>query len=102
MTALPFFATAARNLESLLAEEIRALGVADATETRGGVRFAGSLADAYRVCLWSRVANRVMMPLTRFQAEHPDELYSGALAVPWEDHLAPDGTFAVHLDGSGP
>ncbi len=102
MSRFALFATAARNLESLLVEEIRGLGIADAAETRGGVRFAGTLADAYRVCLWSRVANRVLLSLGRCDASDPDALYAGALAIPWEEHLDPGGTFAVQFDGSGP
>ena len=46
-----FFATAARNLETLLAEELRGLGIATARDTRAGVRFTASAADAYRDCL---------------------------------------------------
>ncbi len=77
MTRFPLFATAARNLESLLADELHALGCRR-RETRGGARFAGTLADAYRVCLWSRVANRVLLPLGSFPAATPDALYAGA------------------------
>jgi 23S rRNA (guanine2445-N2)-methyltransferase / 23S rRNA (guanine2069-N7)-methyltransferase len=102
MFRFALFATAARNLESLLAEEIRGLGLPDAAETRGGVRFSGTLADAYRVCLWSRVANRVLLSLERCDASDPDALYAGALTIPWEEHLDPGGTFAVQFDGSGP
>lgn len=93
-----FFATAARHLETLLAEELAALGVASVAETRAGVRFGTTLAEAYRVCLWSRVANRVLMPLAQFPAEGPEALYAGVRALPWEEHLAPTSTFAVHLD----
>ncbi len=98
MSRLPFFATAAKHMETLLAEELRALGLTGARETRAGVSFTGSLADAYRVCLWSRVANRVLLPLARFPAETPEALYAGAAEIAWEDHLAASGTFAVHLD----
>ena len=69
-----FFATAARHLETLLAEELSGLGVAPVAETRAGVRFGTTLADAYRVCLWSRVANRVLMPLAQFPADSPEAL----------------------------
>ena len=98
MSSPRYFATAARHLETLLAEELRALGVPEVTETRAGVRFGASLADAYRVCLWSRVANRVLMPLAEFPAESPEALYVGVQAIAWEDHLDPGATFAVHLD----
>lgn len=98
MTNLAFFATAARHLESLLADELRSLGITTATETRAGVTFQGTLADAYRACLWSRVANRVLMPLARFPATTPEALYEGVKDIPWEDHFGLEQTFAVHLD----
>ena len=98
MTDLPFFATAAKHLESLLADELRGLGMGEVRETRGGASFGGDLTDAYRACLWSRVANRVLLPLARFQAPGADALYEGARAIRWEKHLSVDGTFAVHLD----
>jgi 23S rRNA (guanine2445-N2)-methyltransferase / 23S rRNA (guanine2069-N7)-methyltransferase len=98
MTRLSFFATAAKHMGSLLAEELRALGVGDAVEARAGARFTATLADAYRVCLWSRVASRVLLPLAELPAETPEALYAGVAQIPWEDHLGASGTFAVHLD----
>jgi len=98
MTNLSFFGTAARHLETLLADELRSLGIATATETRAGVNFQGTLADAYRACLWSRVANRVLMELARFPATTPEALYDGVKSIPWEDHFGPEQSFAVHLD----
>ena len=95
-----FFATAPRHLESLLADELRGLGLPSVKEARGGARFSGSVADAYRACLWSRVANRVLLPLTSFPATDSDSLYAGASALPWEDHLPLRGTFAIHFDGA--
>ena len=95
-----FFSTAPRHMESLLADELLALGLAGVKESRGGARFAGPLADAYRACLWSRVANRVLLPLARFPAGDSDSLYAGAAAVPWEEHLSPRGSFVVQFDGT--
>jgi 23S rRNA (guanine2445-N2)-methyltransferase / 23S rRNA (guanine2069-N7)-methyltransferase len=100
MSELGFFATAPRNLESLLAEELRVLGLPGVAESRGGARFAGGLAEAYRACLWLRVANRVLLPIARFPAPDAERLYARAGAVPWEDHLARERTFAVHLDSA--
>jgi len=95
-----FFATTARHLETLLAEELRALGIATARETRGGVEFAGTPRDAYRACLWSRVANRVLLPLARFPAADAAALYEGTRALDWTAHLGPEQTLAVHLDSA--
>ncbi len=48
------------------------------------------------------MANRVLLPISRFPATGPESLYAGAVEVPWEDHLAPDRTFAVRFNGSLP
>ena len=90
-----FFATAAKGLEPLLAAELCALGVEEATVRRAGVSFTGSLELAYRACLWSRVANRILLPLASFRAETAEELYAGVHAVAWAEHLSPRGTLAV-------
>ena len=95
MTALDFFATAPKGLETLLADELRAMGVAEVRETHGGAAFAGPLAAGYRVCLWSRLASRVLLPLATFPAPDPEALYAGAREIPWEEHLAVTGTLAV-------
>jgi 23S rRNA (guanine2445-N2)-methyltransferase / 23S rRNA (guanine2069-N7)-methyltransferase len=90
-----FVATAPLHLESLLAEELRSLGIPGATETRGGASFDGGLEHAYRACLWSRTASRVLAVLARFHAGTPEELYEGTRTVRWREHLGVDSTFAV-------
>ncbi|NLO27731.1 MAG: bifunctional 23S rRNA (guanine(2069)-N(7))-methyltransferase RlmK/23S rRNA (guanine(2445)-N(2))-methyltransferase RlmL [Actinobacteria bacterium] len=90
-----FFVACPKNTEGLLLAELGALGAADARETRAGVAFTGTLSLAFRVCLWSRVASRVLMRLTSFPAVGPEGIYEGAAAVAWEDHLAASGTLAV-------
>jgi 23S rRNA (guanine2445-N2)-methyltransferase / 23S rRNA (guanine2069-N7)-methyltransferase len=99
MSEHTFFASAPKHMGSLLAEELARLGLKGAVETRGGARFVGGIEDAYRACLWSRVANRILLPLAQFPADGPDDLYAGAGEIPWEAHLSPDHTFAIQLDG---
>ena len=100
MSRHAFLATAPKHLGSLLADELAGIGIAGAVETRGGARFEGTLEDGYRACLWSRVANRVLLRIAEFPADGPQALYAGAADVPWEDHLALDRTFAVRFDGT--
>ncbi|WP_462320845.1 bifunctional 23S rRNA (guanine(2069)-N(7))-methyltransferase RlmK/23S rRNA (guanine(2445)-N(2))-methyltransferase RlmL [Halochromatium sp.] len=100
MSEQRFFASAARNLESLLADELRGLGIESAVETRAGVSFSGGLADAYRVCLWSRVASRVLLPLAEFPAPDPDALYASMREIDWSEHLGPEQTLAVSVDSA--
>ncbi len=92
-----FFATCPRNTEGLLLGELLALGAADAAETRSGVRFSGPLALAYKACLWSRVASRVLLRLDSFPLASVDDIYPALRDLPWEDHLAVSGTLAVEV-----
>ncbi|MGI5940177.1 MAG: bifunctional 23S rRNA (guanine(2069)-N(7))-methyltransferase RlmK/23S rRNA (guanine(2445)-N(2))-methyltransferase RlmL [Thermoleophilia bacterium] len=92
-----FFATCPRNTEGLLFDELRSLDIPDARETRGGVSFGGPLTGAYRACLWSRVASRVLLRLSSAIVASIDELYEAVRALPWEDHVAATGTIAVEV-----
>jgi 23S rRNA (guanine2445-N2)-methyltransferase / 23S rRNA (guanine2069-N7)-methyltransferase len=65
----------------------------------GGVTFGGPLWSAYRALLWSRVASRVLLTLERVPSATSDELYDAVAAIPWEDHLGPDGTLAIDANG---
>jgi 23S rRNA (guanine2445-N2)-methyltransferase / 23S rRNA (guanine2069-N7)-methyltransferase len=50
--------------------------------------------------MWSRIANRVLLPLKRFPAPTPEALYAGVRTIRWSDHLAVDGTLAVDFTTS--
>ena len=97
MTAHSYFVTCPRNTEGLLLDELRSLGAADAAETRAGVRFSGPLSLAYRACLWSRVASRVLLQLASFQVSDVEDIYSAVGEIPWEDHLVATGSLAVEV-----
>ena len=99
MTDLSLFATVPRGLESLLAGELRGLGAARVKQVRAGVAFTGSLETAYRTCLWSRIAGRVLLPVASGTATDGDELYKTAQSVDWSRHLGVDDTLAVDFTG---
>src|SRR5689334_373686 len=90
-----FFATAAKGLEPLVADELRALGASEVKEARGGASFEGSPATAYRACLWLRTANRVLLPVSKFPCADAEQLYAGIARMPWEQDLTPESTLAV-------
>ena len=92
---LSLFATTTRGTEDLLAEELTELGGVKIRQDRGGVRFAANLDEALRICLWSRIAMRVLYPLGEFAAQGAEGLYEAAASVPWEDHLTSESTFMV-------
>lgn len=90
-----FFATTPKGIEPLLAAELAALGVPGIRSRSGGVAFDGNLATAYRVCLWSRTASRVLLGLCQFPAADPDALYAGIAAIDWSQHLDAQGSLVV-------
>ena len=98
---MKFFASCGKGLEYLLADELLALGCAKATAAVAGVNVEGSLADAQRAVLWSRLASRVLWPLAEFECLDEHALYAGATAVPWQEHLSADMTIAVDAHVSG-
>lgn len=99
MTKHKFTVTAARGMLPLLAKELAEMGINETKQEQGNIRFIGTLEDAYRVCLWSRVAIRVLMPIAHFSAKTTDELYAGIYDLPWEDHIdAEDSTLAVDFN----
>jgi len=93
------FATAPRGLEEMLADELQGLGLAQVRVRRWGAGFEADLAGAYRACLWSRVANRILLPLAEFEADDDEALYAGVRTVDWADHLGPENTLAVDFTG---
>lgn len=86
------FATCPRYLEDLLLDELQSLGVQQARSSVGGVRFSASLSQAYRVCLWSRLANRVLLRLTHGKVANKDAVYALAASVPWVEHFGEAGS----------
>ncbi|MBT3221570.1 MAG: hypothetical protein HN348_21015 [Proteobacteria bacterium] len=102
MNTHEFVATSTRGVEKVLAQELTTLGVDTMTEERGAIRFSASLATAYRVCLWSRIASRVLLVLQSFPAPDADALYDGVRAIAWSDHLSHRQTLAVDFVGASP
>jgi 23S rRNA (guanine2445-N2)-methyltransferase / 23S rRNA (guanine2069-N7)-methyltransferase len=86
-------------VEALLASELSALGAQDVRETVAGVYFGGPWSVAYRACLWSRLANRVLWPVADVPAADGDQLYAALVAVDWGELFDADCTIAVDFSG---
>ncbi len=91
------FATCPSGFSDLLEQELVACGAEIRARTATGIGFSGTLEVAYRACLWSRVANRVLLKLGEFPADHGDSLYAGARCIDWRDVIAEGQTFAVEF-----
>ena len=94
-----WFVNCPKGLESLLLEELIGLGAEFPRETVAGVHVEAPADFAYRVCLWSRFANRVLLPLGRVEISSADELYQAARGIPWHEHFTGANTLAVDFAG---
>ncbi|MFK7730107.1 MAG: bifunctional 23S rRNA (guanine(2069)-N(7))-methyltransferase RlmK/23S rRNA (guanine(2445)-N(2))-methyltransferase RlmL [Pseudomonadales bacterium] len=97
---MAFFATCPRYMEELLADEIRDCGAEDVRLGIGGVNFTATLEQAYQLCLWSRLGNRVLLELDQGRIDSRDELYALASAVDWKSHVNVGGSILVDFTGS--
>lgn len=94
------FASCPKGLEELLASELESLGAEQVRLTVAGVYANGPLSFAYQVCLWSRLANRILLPLDKFDVHSADDLYEGVQSIAWHEHLTPRQSLAVDFVGS--
>jgi len=90
-----WIATAAFGLEGVVAQELRALGIADVHAGNGGARFVAAPEDAFRANLWLRCADRVLLHCGSFEAICFDQLFEGIRALPWAEWIPRDGAFPV-------
>ncbi len=96
---MKLFLTCPKGIEQLLQDELQQLGIAETKQTVAGVQCQGEMSDAYRICLWSRLANRVLMPLLETEAETADDLYQAVQQIEWLDHMRSQGTLLIDFSG---
>ncbi|MBI3542183.1 MAG: RNA methyltransferase [Deltaproteobacteria bacterium] len=96
-----FFATTAKGIEAVAAEELKLLGAVDVEAGYGGVHFEGDLELLYKACLGVRTATRILMPVRDFAAKNPEMLYDQVRRIKWENYLNPEKTFAVDCTVAG-
>ena len=99
MSELNFFVTCPKGLEYLLEEELQAFGMEPVQNAPAGVWANGTLEAGYRACLWSRLANRVILHLTDVDATSADRMLGGVTDIPWEDHVPVTGSLRVNFVG---
>ena len=94
-----YFATVARGLETLAAQELEQLGAVAVEPGFCGVAFAGDRTLLYRVNLWARLPFRILMTLHEFPCQDTEDLYRGIQTIDWSQYLTPDLTLAVNSTG---
>ncbi|MFS0576326.1 class I SAM-dependent RNA methyltransferase [Sporosarcina sp. 179-K 3D1 HS] len=94
MSEFKLVATSAMGLESIVAEEVKALGFETHTEN-GKIYFQGDESAIAKTNMWLRVADRVRVVAGEFHATTFDELFERTKAIPWEQYLPVDAAFPV-------
>lgn len=91
-----FFASCGANLNDLVATEAKDVGATNVQLVSSGVEFQADLETAYRFCLYSRVASRLLLGIAEDEfINDGDQFYNSALQIAWEDYLDIDKTFSV-------
>ena len=93
--------TCADGLEAPLQTELTSFGIVSDIKSTGRLAVTGTLRDLYTICLWSRVASRVLMLIKRknINAEYDvaEQLYGLAKSVDWTQQFSLEQTFAIRL-----
>ena len=84
-----------QGLEEILAEELTALGANDIQIGRRMVSFTGDKRMMYKANFCLRTAIRILKPIKNFTAKDADEVYNQIQAIPWEEYLDVNKTFAI-------
>ena len=90
-----YFATCSKGVEDLVYKELEQLEIPSLKLHTGGVSFTGSLEGAYKACLWSRVASRILLQLKQFEISSDDDLYDEIISINWSEHFTEDNTLAI-------
>lgn len=94
-----YFITCPKGIEILLADELTQLGADTVKSSMAGVYATGTFEFAYRSCLWSRLANRILYRLAKAPVDSIDSLYKLVYEIDWESHMLP--TASLWIDFSG-
>ncbi|VEJ08970.1 bifunctional 23S rRNA (guanine(2069)-N(7))-methyltransferase RlmK/23S rRNA (guanine(2445)-N(2))-methyltransferase RlmL [Actinobacillus delphinicola] len=94
------FATTARGFEELLKVELTQLGAQQCRIAQGGVHYEADQETLYRTLLWSRLASRILLPLTQAKIFSDMDLYSSVYNQNWKDIFDPRCTFFVDFNGT--
>lgn len=95
-----YFATCAKGLEPLLFDELQQLGLTEVQQTVAGCRFESDREGAYRVCLWSRLASRVLLKLGNCEVGRDLARVTQAISETlWHEHFNVEQSFVVSFTG---
>jgi len=87
--------TCSTGFEGLIVDELAGFGGNQVVAGTGIVTANGSLETAYRSCLWSRFASRVLVEIATFAIVDDNDLYNRCCQVAWPALFPLKSSFAV-------
>lgn len=94
--------TCPKDIENLLEDELGKFGATDCKQTVGGVFAKASLKTIYKLCLWSRLANRVLLKLASEPVKSSKDCYQVCNDLPWPDIFASGRSLSIKFRGKLP
>lgn len=99
---LEFWALTSKGVEELLADEIRSYQGEVLKVSMGVVRFKADIKTAYTLCLWSRLATRILRLIQSEPVTAESDLYQIASNIDWGQLMSVRQTLAVDCVGKHP
>jgi len=81
--------------ETLLENELRALGASSIEKGTRNVSFEGDTGFMYKANLCCRTAIKILKPISAFNVFKEDDFYDKMYAIPWEKYMDANGSLAV-------
>lgn len=95
MDKITLIASTTMGLESIVADELKALEYKNIKTLNGKVEFEGTLKDIAKSNIWLRCADRIYLKMGEFKATSFEELFQGTKKIPWENLIPINGEFPV-------
>jgi 23S rRNA (guanine2445-N2)-methyltransferase / 23S rRNA (guanine2069-N7)-methyltransferase len=99
---LEFWALTSKGVEELLADEVRQHGGEVIKVTMGVVRFNADLRTGYQLCLWSRLATRILRLIQSEAVTAESDIYQIASKIDWPQQMSLRNSLAVDCVGKHP
>ena len=93
-----FFVSCAKGLELLVKDELLSLNI-KSSEKLAGVEFEGTLKDAYKVCINTRLASQVLLKIATEKIENQNQLYNFVKSIDWDSYFHVHSTFKIIVSG---
>ena len=97
---LSIFVTCPKGLQYALERELSTLGASLLKATPAGVSAEVDRHSLYRVLLWSRIANRVILQISKAKINTADDVYDLAMKVQWTSYFCETDSFSVDFLGT--